>query len=149
MGVSVAKNIITTYGAQRIMRGLPATSLREGFYTMGFLSLAGIFANKVRQRPGFDPNSPSDELKARMTGAICGGLTGAFVSHPIDFIKTNQQGDIAKEKFHGIIHSGIVLYKEHGIFAFYRGLPWRSTGICVGAFTINAWKDVLGPIFFP
>jgi len=146
---SVAKNIMGTHGPQRIMRGLPATSLREGFYTMGFLSLAGIFAQKVRDRPGFDINSPSDELKARMTGAICGGLTGAFVSHPIDFIKTNQQGDVGKARFHGFFHTGATLYKELGITAFYRGLPWRSCGIVVGAFTINAWKDILGPVFFP
>ena len=57
-----------------------------------------------------------------MMGAICGGLTGFFVSHPIDL--------------HGFLHTGMTLYKELGFFAFYRGMPWRSTGIVMGAFTI-------------
>lgn len=145
---TVAKNIMGEHGALRIMRAFPATALREGFYTMGFLSLAGIFADKMRNRPDFD-GSPGMEFQARMVGAVGGGLTGAFVSHPIDFIKTNQQGDIGHVKYRGLLHSANALYHEYGFFAFYRGLPWRSTGIVIATFTINAWKDVLGPIFFP
>merc|ERR1712151_1454350 len=82
------------------------------------------------------------------TGAIVGGCTGALASHPIDFIKTNQQGDIGKTKFHGFFQTGMVLYKERGIGAFYRGAAFRCTGIIVASFMIPMWKDILGPIFF-
>jgi len=143
-----ASNIMKEHGPQRIFRALPATSMREGWYTLGFLSLSGIVADKVRNRPGFNPESNQDEFRARMTGAIIGGCTGALASHPIDFIKTNQQGDIAKTKFHGFLQTGQVLYKEHGISAFYRGAAFRCTGIIVASFMIPMWKDILGPIFF-
>jgi len=143
-----ATHIVKEYGAARIMRALPATCVREGMYTVGFLSLAPIFADKMRKRPGYT-GSASDELQARFVGAVCGGLTGALFSHPCDFIKTSQQGDVAKSKFNGFFHTGTVLYKELGAAAFFRGLPWRSTAIIINAFMINFWKDLFAPVIFP
>jgi len=145
---SCFKRIVGQHGAMRIMCALPATCLREGVYTMGFLSIAPIIADKFRKRPGFG-GSATEELQARIGGAICGGLTAAVISHPFDFIKTNQQGDVAHSKYKGIIQTGQVLYKEFGFFAFYRGLPWRACGICINAFMINFWKDSFAPLFFP
>lgn len=142
------KNIIGTHGPVRIMCALPATCMREGFYTMGFLSIAPIISDKIRKRPGFS-GTASEELQARVGGAISGGLTAAVISHPFDFIKTNQQGDVAKIKYTDLISTGRVLYKEFGFFAFYRGLPWRSCAICINAFMINFWKDTFAPVFFP
>jgi hypothetical protein len=143
-----AGRVVREHGPMRLMRALPATCLREGAYTVGFLSLAPIFTQKMRDRPGYT-GTASDELRARVTGAICGGLTGAFISHPVDFIKTQQQGDVAMGKVRGLFHTGKVLYKELGFCAFYRGLPWRSCGICMNAFMINFWKDTLAPVVFP
>jgi len=145
---SMFLHIVKEYGPLRIMCALPATCLREGVYTMGFLSIAPIIADKVRKRPGFG-GTHVEELQARIGGAICGGLTAAVVSHPFDFIKTNQQGDVAKSKYKGLIQTGRVLYNEVGFFAFYRGLPWRACGICINAFMINFWKDTFAPVFFP
>jgi len=143
-----ARRIVSEFGPGRMMRALPATCLREGFYTVGFLSLAPIFADKMRKREGFT-GSASEELQARIVGAVCGGLTGAVVSHPIDFIKTNQQGDVEKVKFKGFFQTGRVLYQELGFAAMFRGLPWRSGGIIINAFMINFWKDTLAPVIFP
>jgi len=84
-----------------------------------------------------------------MTGAIVGGVTGALASHPIDFIKTKQQGDIEKTKYRGFFHTGSALYKEHGVLAFYRGAGFRCAGIIVASFMIPMWKDILGPLLFP
>lgn len=146
---STAVRIVKEYGPQRLFRALPATSLREGFYTMGFLSIAGIAGDWVRKSDGFNPNSPQDQFKARMGGAIIGGCTGALISHPIDFIKTNQQSDVDKIKFRGFLQTGSVLYQELGITAFYKGAAWRCSGIIVASFMINWWKDQLAPICFP
>jgi len=144
----VAGSIVREHGPLRIMRALPATALREGFYTMGMLSLSGICADKVRKGAGFDQNNPGHEFQARIVGALGGGLTGAVISHPIDFIKTNQQGDIGMVKYRGLFQSGMALSREHGFFALYRGLLWRSMGIIVGTFTINMWKDFYAPLIF-
>lgn len=145
---SVAKRIVSELGPMAMMRALPSTCVREGMYTVGFLSLAPIFAAKMRKREGFT-GSPADELQARVVGAICGGLTGAVVSHPFDFIKTTQQGDVDKKKYRGTLHTAKTLYKEFGFFAFYRGMPWRSCGIIINAFMINMFKDTLAPVIFP
>lgn len=142
------QRIVGEYGALRIMCALPATCMREGFYTMGFLSIAPIISDKIRKRPGFS-GSAREELQARIGGAIVGGITAGVISHPLDFIKTNQQGDVAKSKYTDLISTGRVLYKEFGFFAFYRGLPWRSCAICINALMINFWKDTFAPIFFP
>jgi hypothetical protein len=146
--VQQAGSIVKNHGILTIFRALPATSVREGLYTVGFLALAPIFAEKMRQREGFS-GSASEELQARVVGAICGGLTGGFFSHPFDFVKTNQQGDVAKDKFKGFFQTATVLYKEFGAAAFFRGLPWRCTGICMNAFMINNFKDLFAPIVFP
>lgn len=145
---SCAKRIVTEYGPLRMMCALPATCFREGFYTCGFLSIAPIIADKIRKRPGF-AGTHQEELMARVGGAMVGGVTAACISHPFDFIKTNQQGDIAKANFTNLVQTGSKLYSELGFFAFYRGLPWRAAGICINAFMINFWKDLYAPFFFP
>ena len=42
-----------------------------------------------------------------MAGALGGGVIVASLSHPMDTIKTCQQGDVTQKTYRGVVHAGV------------------------------------------
>jgi len=84
-----------------------------------------------------------------MAGALGGGVIVASLSHPMDTIKTCQQGDVTQKTYRGVVHAAQTLLKESGPRAFFRGWAWRTGRMVFQCFLFDACKNHLSPVFFP
>ena len=57
--------------------------------------LDGVFAHRY------------SKPQAAMAGALGGGVIVASLSHPMDTIKTCQQGDVTQKTYRGVVHAGV------------------------------------------
>ena len=77
-----------------------------------------------------------------------GGVCVATVSHPMDTIKTCQQGDLSSSLYKGVLQTKSVLISEGGVRRFFSGWGWRTGRMVVqcGLFDVCATK--LGKALF-
>merc|ERR1719453_727405 len=85
--------IMAKTGATGMFRGLWMSCGREGVFTAGMLGLGPTIKRYAAEDLGYSP------YMASLVGAVGGGVIVASISHPMDTIKTCQQGDIMKEKY--------------------------------------------------
>ena len=50
--------------------------------------------------------------QAAMAGAFGGGVIVASLSHPMDTIKTCQQGDVTQKTYRGVVHAGVEITRD-------------------------------------
>ena len=106
-------------GVSAMSRGLLTSCGREGIYTAGVLGTCPVFAGQLEAR-GFEKTS------AKLLAAIGAGVISASLSHPMDTIKTCQQGDIAGATYGGIGDTFAALMKEGGPARFFSGFGFRT-----------------------
>ena len=135
--------IATEGGAAGFTRGLLMACGREGVYTGGYLGAAPILTREFKSRFGLD------EPVAKIAASIAGGTCAATLSHPMDTIKTCQQGDVAGKTYGNIAHAAKVLYEKEGLQAFFRGWSYRTGRMICAVFLLNECKLQLSPILFP
>lgn len=70
-----------------LFRGLAMSCGREGIFTMGMLGLGPVVKRQLVEQ-GYD------NTKAQIYGGIAAGVVVGTISHPMDTIKTCQQGDV-------------------------------------------------------
>ena len=73
---------------------------REGVFTAGMLGL-GPTLRRSAEDAGYS------KPQAAMAGALGGGVIVASLSHPMDTIKTCQQGDVTQKTYRGVVHAGV------------------------------------------
>lgn len=134
--------IISANGPTGMFRGLEMACGREGIFTCGYLGLGPAVITNLEER-GWEKNT------AKIGGSIMGGVFAATLSHPMDTIKTCQQGDIEGKKFGTLSQTARTLYGEAGAGAFFRGWSWRTGRMILCVFIFNECKVRLSPLMFP
>ena len=105
-----------------IGRGFLGAAVREGLWTVGYLSIPPIVREYLMNN---FPDTFDSNAKARIPAALLGGFFACYLTHPFDTIKTCMQGDIERKTFKGFVDTTKVVYAENGIFGFYRGATFR------------------------
>lgn len=133
---------------RQIYRGLVNTALREGVYSACYLGVAPIVREAVRERYGHTAFGSSDD-RARVVGAVAGGLTAAVLSHPSDTAKTVMQGDVERARYRGVGQTFSALWAEGGLRTLYRGVHWRAIRQIAAVFILDKARVQLSPLMFP
>lgn len=131
-----------------IFRGMVNTAAREGVYTACYLGVAPLVREMVRERFAHTAFGATDD-RARLVGAVAGGLTAAGLSHPADTVKTVMQGDERGRRFRTARAAYAGLWAEGGARAFYRGVGWRSVRQIAAVFILDKARVQLSPLMFP
>ena len=129
-------------GVSAMSRGLLMSCGREGIYTAGVLGTCPVFAGQLEAR-GFEKTS------AKLLAAIGAGVISASLSHPMDTIKTCQQGDIAGATYGGIGDTFAALMKEGGPARFFSVFGFRTGRMICAIGIMNECKLRLSPLLFP
>lgn len=141
--VGTPAKVIEEGGFRGLFRGLNATCLREGVFTGGLLGLGPVleraFSEKLEWTIG----------QAKVASAVASGLIIGTISHPLDTIKTCQQGDVLGEKYGNGVATGRQLYKEAGFPRFFSGWTWRTGRMMLQVWLWGQCKASLSPLLFP
>lgn len=140
--VSTPARIVASNGISGLARGMVTSVGREAVFTAGMLGLAPSIQNILVKN---DVNS----YAAGITGAICGGVMAATISHPLDTVKTCMQGDIEQKTYTSFSRSLNAIYAERGLSRMFSGWGWRCGRMICAIFWINLIKDKTAPIIFP
>ena len=123
------RTVSAEHGMRSCFRGLLPCVIRD---CTGFAGYMISFEYLCRR---FDPRGP--EFCSIPVTLLTGGLAGTFswlINLPVDNIKTRLQADNFKQpQFRSSLHCLSTVLKEHGMRAFYRGLP----AVIARAFVIN------------
>eukprot|EP00466_Bigelowiella_natans_P005045 jgi/Bigna1/36786/e_gw1.16.149.1 len=129
-----------------ITRGFLGTAVREGLWTVGYLSIPPIVRNFMRTKM---PETFNSDDKARIPASLTGALFACYLTQPFDTIKTCMQGDVERKTFGTFTQTFKALHKEGGITAFYRGATFRYGRMVCAVFMLDKLRATLGPIMFP
>ena len=129
---------------QNIARGFVATAIREGMWTVGYLSIPPLIRVELMSR--FPSVFDSDD-KARVPGALLGALFACYLSHPVDTIKTCMQGDMERKTYGSFSETSRALYADGGVTAFYRGAAFRYGRMFIAVFLIDKLRETFTPMF--
>mmetsp|Transcript_9571 Transcript_9571/g.17466 ORF Transcript_9571/g.17466 Transcript_9571/m.17466 type:complete len:230 (-) Transcript_9571:36-725(-) len=92
-------NILATAGSllnPSIGRGFVGCAVREGLWTVGYLSIPPIVRNFMRTNM---PDTFDSDDKARVPAALTGALFACYLTQPFDTVKTCMQGDIERKTY--------------------------------------------------
>ncbi len=141
--IATMKDIATP---SNIGRGFVGAAVREGLWTVGYLSIPpivrGYLMNTFPDR--FDSNA-----KARVPAALLGGCFACYLTHPFDTVKTCMQGDIERNKFKGFVDTAKSVYAESGIVGFYRGATFRYGRMVIAVGMMDFLQGMIGPLLYP
>jgi len=140
--IGTPARIMANNGVIGLGRGMVTSVGREAVFTAGMLGLAPSIQNILVKN---DVNS----YAAGVTGAVCGGVMAATISHPLDTVKTCMQGDIEQKTYSSFTRSLNAIYAERGLQRMYSGWGWRCGRMICAIFWINLIKDKIAPIIFP
>jgi len=129
-----------------IVRGIVPTAIREGLWSMGYLSVPPVIGGALRNAM---PDTFDSDDKARIPASFLGALVVCFGSHPFDTAKTCMQGDIAQTKFKSMRQTFATLYAENGIGGFYRGVNWRFLRQALAIFSMDTARSYFTDLLFP
>lgn len=129
--------IVRNYGLPKLMRGLPMSAGREACFTAGYLGLPSVLGGAVQRHLG------TDATTARVVGTVGAGVCAATVSHPMDTIKTCQQGDVDGKHYRSVLQTARTLYRADGVRRFFSGWSWRTGRMICAVAILNGCKDWL------
>ncbi|ETI32268.1 hypothetical protein F443_20880 [Phytophthora nicotianae P1569] len=95
---ATVKAVVDTHGVTRLMRGYPATAIRDAIWCAGYLALGPLFTREVhRLKPQtfghYDTATASQKASASIAGCLAAGLVVVPLTQPIDTIKTVMQDE--------------------------------------------------------
>jgi len=122
--------IIQEGGYRALVRGLPATMLREGPFTACFL--AGTPLIKDLLKPYID-----NDFFLSVTAGTGAGIGASTATQGIDTIKTMQQSSPVSRPL-SFANAAQKVYSEKGIYGFFKGGIPRSTRIA-SAITVMSY----------
>eukprot|EP00587_Corethron_hystrix_P010193 CAMPEP_0113317110 /NCGR_PEP_ID=MMETSP0010_2-20120614/12132_1 /TAXON_ID=216773 ORGANISM="Corethron hystrix, Strain 308" /NCGR_SAMPLE_ID=MMETSP0010_2 /ASSEMBLY_ACC=CAM_ASM_000155 /LENGTH=235 /DNA_ID=CAMNT_0000173991 /DNA_START=322 /DNA_END=1029 /DNA_ORIENTATION=+ /assembly_acc=CAM_ASM_000155 len=129
-----------------ITRGLLGTAVREGLWTVGYLSIPPIIRRELMTRY---PERFDSVNKARVPAALLGGLFGCYLTHPFDTVKTCMQGDIERTTYGTFTDTAKKIYTESSIAGFYRGATFRYGRMVCAVFMMDVLQANIGPLLYP
>lgn len=142
---SVPRRLIEDYGVTSLGRGVVMSCVRESLFTGAMLAMCPLLQREIVNRC---PSVPND--MALGAGALCSAFCAATATHPADTIKTCMQGDCGREKYTGILSTGMKLTEEYGMAkGLFKGLTYRIGLIATTFFLVNKFKVLFAPNMFP
>lgn len=130
-------------GFRGLFRGLNVTCLREAVFTGGLLGLGPVLERACREKLELPI------AQAKLAAAVGSGLIVGTVSHPLDTIKTCQQGDVLGTVYGNGPATGRQLYAEAGLRRFFSGWTWRTGRMMLQVWLWGECKERLSPLLFP
>eukprot|EP00041_Stephanoeca_diplocostata_P008353 m.123835 g.123835 ORF g.123835 m.123835 type:complete len:226 (-) comp17280_c0_seq4:192-869(-) len=137
------RRIVSEFGIATMMRGVSPTIGREALFTMGYLGLGPVLANRITKSTGVEG------FPAKFGGSVCAGVVAATLSHPLDTIKTCVQGDLQRSTFGSLSETVGTLHADGGAKRFFSGWSWRTSRMILAIFIMGQCKERLAPLFFP
>eukprot|EP00941_MAST-03F_sp_MAST-3F-sp1_P000214 g214.t1 len=146
---STTRRLFQSNGVASYARGLLPSVVREGVYCCGYLGIAPQVSKQVATR--FEKDDVIGQGKARLAGALTGGIFAGFLSHPFDTIKTCLQGEEFKANGKQLTLQQVLQKSASGTpftqFLF-RGVIWRTTVIITATLLINIFQDVSARVLY-
>mmetsp|Transcript_47330 Transcript_47330/g.76266 ORF Transcript_47330/g.76266 Transcript_47330/m.76266 type:complete len:267 (+) Transcript_47330:55-855(+) len=133
-------------GVTALARGFVPGAIREGLWSVGYLSLPPIIRNYLKSNYA---STFSNETQIRSVAALLGAFISCIASHPFDTVKTCMQGDIEQKRYKTMTHTFRELFSESGVTRFYRGLPWRYGRQFLAVFILDQVREDVTPYLFP
>jgi hypothetical protein len=148
----VLKQIGNVHGVKGYFRGLTATATREAGWTFGFLGLAPVIKNALREDSKF---FNANEGAATMASSVVAGQAAALLTQPADTIKTLLQADRGithPQQFNTSSEAIKHLYNKSsieggGIKSFWRGIIPRSTRCIMAVYILSESQQKLSSLF--
>jgi hypothetical protein len=112
-------SIASSYGIPSLYRGITATMLREGPFTMTYLAAVPIL-NAHYKSYGFQGYS-------NIAAGVSAGLLGTVLTHWIDVIKTRQQSKLDSNL--NFFKQANQIYQQEGLSTFSKGMLPRGARI--------------------
>lgn len=128
------KMLIKNNGYSVLSTGMMGTMGRDGLYTCGFFALAPIFKKKIH---AYSDN----ERLATIISKPLAGTVSAFVSQPLDMIKTKQQLNETNKQ--SLINTTREIAKKEGIYGFFKGSTPRIARVISGVTIISTTYEAV------
>jgi len=141
--LETAKSIMSP---SKIGRGFAGAAVREGLWTVGYLSIPPLVRSKLMTN---FPDTFDSSAKARVPASLLGGLFACYLTQPFDTIKTCMQGDLERRKFGSFTNTAKILYSESKIPGFYRGATFRYGRMVFAVGMLDYLQSIMGPLMFP
>ena len=170
---ATAQRLVRRHGGLRAFtRGLGPAIVREGAYCCGYLGIAPAMSrlfedyyvnnsnynnnndfgdddvnnnNSSSSSGSSSSNEGSGGARARILGALVGGVFAGVVSHPFDTIKTCLQADVERKTYRTMAD----VVRQVQFRGLFLGVAWRSSIIVSATLLINIFKDWSAPLMFP
>jgi solute carrier family 25 protein 43 len=112
----------------------------KAFWKGNFIACIRLFPYNAVQFASFnwlkialaDPNTGKLSVLNSLVAGALGGITATCITYPTDMVKTRltvAHADPSKAKYHGIVDTFRVIWKEEGFFAFYKGMSTSIIGV--------------------
>ena len=141
--LSTPGKVMSESGAAGLFRGLAMSCGREGVFTAGMLGLGPTLKRYAAEQHGCSATTSS------IVGAVGGGVLVATLSHPMDTIKTCQQGDVMARTYGSVVHTANTLLEQGAASRFFSGWSWRTGRMIIQTFLFTECQARLSPVFFP
>uniref|UniRef100_A0A7S3K4K9 Mitochondrial carrier protein n=1 Tax=Aureoumbra lagunensis TaxID=44058 RepID=A0A7S3K4K9_9STRA len=102
--------LYSTHGLSIILRGLGPSSGREAIFAAGYLGLSPQIERFFERR-----TNKGSKL-GQLFGSLFSGILCAFLTHPLDTIKSCMQGDVDRHTYRGFRHT-IKTIAEQGVIS--------------------------------
>lgn len=112
-------------------RGLLPCIYRDGIYVAGLLGVTPTLQNYLMNDRG------CSESAAGLYASVVAGTMAAFLSHPLDLVKTCMQGDMEQKRYTSFMKSTRAVVAEGGLSRLYHGVVWRSINIICTVYIAN------------
>jgi len=144
--------IVREEGIGALWRGVVPTMMRQGCnQAVNFTTYNAIKDSIVQYRRENGGGNKADTYglkphESLILGGLSGGL-GPIANNPLDVVKTRQQRQIVAEgispKYHGVLQSCLLIAKEEGTSALWKGIGPRLARIMPGqAITFATYEIV-------
>ncbi|KAG1710495.1 hypothetical protein DVH05_013221 [Phytophthora capsici] len=152
---ATVKAVVETHGATRLIRGYPATAVRDAVWCAGYLALGPLFTREVhRLRPQtfghYDSATASQKASASIAGCLAAGLVVVPLTQPVDTIKTVMQGEamvLPSGRGPSMFATARRIYREGGVKRFYRGIVARGSRLVGAVFILGQARMRLEELF--
>jgi hypothetical protein len=128
--LATTRDYVARQGVRELFKGLPATAIRDAFYTCGFFAIAPILKKYLATE------NKTSWLPALISGPAA-GVIAAFGSQPFDTLKTYQQTQPDGKKISPHRAAADIISK-HGYRGFFLGARPRILRIISGVTIISS-----------
>lgn len=129
-------NPLSYSNLKKLFRGLTPTAIRDGGFTIGYITLGDI----LKRYLGIDTGS---HLGDAITTGIPAGLVAGTLTHPFDTISTALKRDLSKKLYKNSLDAAVNIAREKGTKELFKGLTPRTTRIAAAIPLLSYVKATL------